>query len=96
MGALLKRLWSDPAYFAASIRGAIQMLGVMAASGMLPTGKLGWYLGWVAIAAGGFIPAGNKTPPLLDRIQSLSPQEHEQVIGELLKPQAPRGKGEGK
>jgi len=64
---MFKKLWADEAYFKATLRGLVAMLGALAASGMLPTGtqgsvtgKLGWTLGWVALAGSQFISSSRK------------------------------------
>lgn len=64
MGAILRKLWTDEAYFRDCVKGLTAMLGALAASGMLPTGaqgsatgKVGWTIGWLAIAGSHFIPS---------------------------------------
>lgn len=89
MGALLKRLWNDPAYFAAGVRGLGVSLGALLASGMLGTGSAGYWIGIVVVLASPFIPAGNKTAGVVDRMQALTPDELAQVRAVLLPPPKP-------
>jgi hypothetical protein len=92
MGPLWKRLWNDPAYFTASVRGLVQMLGALVAAGLIPTGSnLIWkQVGLIVIALGGFMPAGNKTPPaptLLEIVRGLSLQDRKDLTAATLNPQ---------
>lgn len=78
----LKQLLYDPAAFfaalnngTAKLRGLLMLLGVALASGAVSLdslsetlGPLGWWIGWGAIALGGFVAHGDKTPPELKLI----------------------------
>lgn len=58
MWVILKQLWTDPTYFAASVRGLISLAGSLIASGIIPTS--GWRYGFVIMALSQLIPAGQK------------------------------------
>lgn len=60
MGALLRRLWSDPAYFVGAVRGLLMLLAELFRQDVIPTGVPGGgakIAGMLMIAAVA-IPAG--------------------------------------
>lgn len=59
---LLRKLFTDETAFVGYIRAALLGLGGASVAGMLPDYVPHW-LGVVAIAAGGFLRAGEKNPP---------------------------------
>lgn len=61
MWPMLKRLWTDPTYFAASVRATIALLGSLVASGIIPTSE--WRYGFIVMALSQIIPAGEKNAP---------------------------------
>ena len=63
MWTLVKRLWTDDDLVLRLGRGAIASLGMAAAQGVLPLGKLGWYgapLAFFLANAYGSKPNGSK------------------------------------
>lgn len=91
MGAWLKQLWTDPAYFKQMVRGLCGGLGMLATSGVLQEfipmggalGKASWALGLVGVIAAFFIRSGDSNASLVKSLQALPPDEHDQVIGQL-------------
>lgn len=73
----LKKFWTDPAFFAAAVRSLISLFGGLVASGAIPTDK--WRYGFLVMALAQAIPAGNKTPPLGDRLAQATPTEIDQL-----------------
>lgn len=61
MGAFFKRLWTDPAYFTATMRGLVGLFGAAVAMGYvepIPKEAGGFIMG-----AAGFLKAGDKNVP---------------------------------
>ncbi len=81
MGAWLKKFWTDPAFFAASVRALISFVGGLLASGIIPTDQ--WKYGFLVMALAQAIPAGNKTPSITERIAGATPEEIAQLKATL-------------
>lgn len=77
MWEILKKLWTDPTYFAASVRAVVAFAGGLIASGIIPTDQ--WKYGFLVMALAQAIPAGNTTPSLSDRIAKATPEDIAQL-----------------
>jgi hypothetical protein len=63
MWELLKRLWTDQAYFVSVCRMIAAGLGVALNQGIIPGGKIGWWIGALLIVLPFGVAAGEKNVP---------------------------------
>jgi hypothetical protein len=81
MGEWIKKFWTDPVFFAATIRGLITTLGALLASGLIPLPDNWWKVGMLVMASGNFIPA--KAAPLTKQVDNAKPDERTNILEKL-------------
>lgn len=75
MKAWLLRFWTDPAYFAAAVRGLLGGFVLAVQMGAIDLGKAGWWACIPAFIAALGIKAGDKNVPLVEQVKGASAEE---------------------